>query len=1387
MKNYFKLVMLFCLAVSVFSCKEEEEYGSISIEPKINIMGVLDGAGAPQNIADGSIVLTPATETEYAITVKANDWWNATVVCEGDEWASIPTGEGTGGSTLTTMNVTFSENTGFTSRTATLTFQTEPAINGAFAKKTFTLVQTKAGEYVVSNVGAEGLSMTYDSDDETTFLLSTNQSVTTSIVYPEGYSGEEWLSVSPSTLPVGSEQTVTVATTALNGTGADRTAIVRLLTSGATGDKDTCDITVTQAFLAQSIAFYESEQADFSLAGTSEIKDSVLVVSNVPFTAALVDDATDAAPTWLDLASASYEATTAEGVWVKFTTNSYNTTSSDRTATLTLETTGEYGVDGAKVSVTVGIKQVKFVQSLEFVNEPQTDPIVMAAIADVKDSVKVVSNVAFTVVPTDKGAQTTPSWLNLASTSFEASPDGVWVKFNTTSLNGTPGDRTATLTIATTGEYGEGGAKVTITVDVKQIKFVQTLKLAYDTQVDPIVVEGKASIKDSVRVVSNVPFTVAYVDDATTLAPDWLTIPTVSYPASPDSVWVKFNTLTLNGTGADKTATLTFTAEAGWGDPVATFDIGVKQSAFIQELAFVNSPQDSVFLAITSGAKDSVQVTSNVPFTAAFDGDPTWLALTTTAFAASPDGVWVKFNTTSLNETGDDRKAKLVLTGDAGYGDTPPSINVGVKQYGKLISAAYVTPTSNFNSDSLYVAWTGDAAYASYDVIAVKNPSVSAATDTLVKARVNAPTGATASTQLHSVLTGVALLDAYNGLVSVKVVPYLAGGIKWTNGTSTAVDLHTKYADASGDGSAVGSEILIANARHLQNMSLNLAGFYKVTSNFSFASFIDADANYTFTPIGQAVAPFTGDFNGDSKTITGIRLRNNNSGSGSTGLFGQISSTAKVHDVTIANPDLYINSPGGSEAPTYPFDATVAHGVAVGYNNGGTVDGVNVIVGEKDVSFGGASISGGVVGINGKPDKTTVGTVSNCHVSASGTKGIAQGSNGGASKAGSVYLGGVVGVNYGMNYADGYGTYSTSLAQVVADLCVVINCSNSASVRLGAQGSFAGGATGTKGLMVTGGGIVGGNDGLVESCYNTGTIGAASTNVVAGAIVGSTITANNSASDADFSPLISPQAHRSLGCRIIKCFNSGEVATTSTITAGGIAGILGLVGATAKLGNSIIDQCYNSGAVTSTGAGGTVTLGGLVGQGPRAYISNSYNEAEVTISSAVVGAAYKAGGLVGDVVSTLTMEYCYNNSSVSAFTDATSTAQKSAGTIFGSFPPTSGNSNNTKLNYCYANATALDGPGYQDVTTARCIMKNYLWGFPSKANKDSFEGGSYLFLQLDGVAMATGNTVTLTNLYHKTADEMKGTGWSWPAGYDSGIWTILPNDFPRLINVVTAQ
>ena len=349
---------------------------------------------------------------------------------------------------------------------------------------------------------------------------------------------------------------------------------------------------------------------------------------------------------------------------------------------------------------------------------------------------------------------------------------------------------------------------------------------------------------------------------------------------------------------------------------------------------------------------------------------------------------------------------------------------------------------------------------------------------------------------------------------------------------------------------------------------------YKLTANINMSG-------CTWTNgIGTNATPFSGTFDGNSKTISNLTL----SGTNYLGLFGYVSGI--VSDLTLASPSITATSQmigalagevktGGSVSNITVTNVTATApsqfvGGAIGYvRANSTVS--NVIVSGNVSSPGG--VAGGVAA-------AVEGTMTN--VSSNATV------------SGSFNIGGLAG-----------SLYSAGLIT-----------NSSASATVSATSSSAGGAVGSLSGTITA--VT--TSGTVDApMYAGGLAGYADTYVVLRSSSSATVTATGSHAGG----LV---AYDNFPGEIRGSYFTGQVQAADSV--GGIGGLL----------RSVIADSYSRGSVTATSATNGGRAGGLVGWlrnvgvtgYPDASITNSFASGLVTPPS---GSSSTVGGLVGNYAS----------------------------------------------------------------------------------------------------------------------------------------------------------
>ena len=396
------------------------------------------------------------------------------------------------------------------------------------------------------------------------------------------------------------------------------------------------------------------------------------------------------------------------------------------------------------------------------------------------------------------------------------------------------------------------------------------------------------------------------------------------------------------------------------------------------------------------------------------------------------------------------------------------------------------------------------------------------------------------------------------------------------------------------------------------------SNYFKVVNDIDFK-----DA--TFKPLAYDANGFAGDFDGNGKTFSGISY-NASTDKTSTGyaLFGTVLSAGSVHDLTIdATSDF------GSYTYAAPFVSSL-YGKVYNLTNKATVTaGNNYAGGIVAKANAGASIkncynTGDVTGKYGYVGGIFAVSVAGANVTVDSciNEGVITGTNyvGGIAAQASVkanacvnrgslissanYVGGVAGqalapsgASYCHNEADLLGVqyvggiFGQSGIHTEDNRCVIDSCYNIGSIQA---------ATSSKKKSYYLGGIVGASQRAttISRCYNTGDIKPESDDVAlytAAGIAGSSTSASSGYG------------------YITDCWNNAAITAFNNV--GGIGG--SVTGDT----TSIITRCYNLGEITSTSTA-AANAGGIVGTGGY-ELSDSYNAGTIT------GAGYQIGGVAG--------------------------------------------------------------------------------------------------------------------------------------------------------------
>ena len=374
---------------------------------------------------------------------------------------------------------------------------------------------------------------------------------------------------------------------------------------------------------------------------------------------------------------------------------------------------------------------------------------------------------------------------------------------------------------------------------------------------------------------------------------------------------------------------------------------------------------------------------------------------------------------------------------------------------------------------------------------------------------------------------------------------------------------------------------------------------YPLDGNYVLTANIDLGGETNpWTPIGSGEnRAFTGTFDGDGHTISGLYI--NNGDSVYAGLFGYVGAGGMIKDLTVEG-----------EITVSGLDLCVG-GIA-GFVDGTEVSEMSVLTDSDDSETGIIDCTSNVtinVTYNGQSGLSVGGIVGSCGgATISGCKNCGDVSVVGTRESDIVNIGGIV----------GYSGSST----------IIRNCCNTGAVSVqDADYVYAGGVMGQSinttlsGCYNTGavsvqnveeaalGGVVGYNyddESTVSNCYNTGDVSAEKTlGINAGGVVGE----NRSGS-------------------IISSYNTGDLTAENVeeVDAGGVVGLNN---------DGTVGSCYNTGEISAenveyASAGGVV---GLVNR--RGTVGNCYNTGDVSAKASSVDSEgdelppVMAGGVAG--------------------------------------------------------------------------------------------------------------------------------------------------------------
>ncbi len=430
----------------------------------------------------------------------------------------------------------------------------------------------------------------------------------------------------------------------------------------------------------------------------------------------------------------------------------------------------------------------------------------------------------------------------------------------------------------------------------------------------------------------------------------------------------------------------------------------------------------------------------------------------------------------------------------------------------------------------------------------------------------------------------------------------------------------------------------IYNVSGLQAMKNDLNGTYYLSNDIDAKETFDWNEEKGFEPIGMDISvvegyqgtPFNGTFDGRGYTISNLQI--NRDHSDYIGLFGNITSSAQIRNVTLNSVKIIgWNYTGGlvgwnhggslvncsvnglaSNDETVTVDMPFYIGGLVGMNFGGSITDCST-----SGNFDGLQYSGGLVGGNS-------GDIINSYSKPTMSPGP-----GPAPVPGGSHCGGLVGHN------SDSGTITECYTEV--DI-----------VGLGYFGGLVGWNDGSikdsysKGKLVgqyyvapfgsigfDAGGLVGYNTGSIKACYATTSVWGASSFTGMGGLVGTnwggSIHSCYSTGNLNGMHLLGGLVGMHYSGTISECYSTGDLTFGTVAITQSIGGLIGHVG------SGIITSCYSTGNNAELVVSSTSGCGGLFGSIDGGTVSKCYSTGSSTCSGTSGGSVgiYNGGTFTG--------------------------------------------------------------------------------------------------------------------------------------------------------------
>lgn len=462
--------------------------------------------------------------------------------------------------------------------------------------------------------------------------------------------------------------------------------------------------------------------------------------------------------------------------------------------------------------------------------------------------------------------------------------------------------------------------------------------------------------------------------------------------------------------------------------------------------------------------------------------------------------------TVAANDSKTERAAVITVTGAS------DSKNIEVIQKGSFDSPVITLSTAN----TLKAAWQPVIGANGYELVI--RDGADKASSTIIETIGDIAPGAT-----EYDLTDHIYPNNYIGIVYIELNAYTIIGGNKIYGYSNIESCHNYYDIASGNGTA-GSEFIISNIRHLNNLSR------ASEKNFKLSADIDA-TDFAYAPVES----FGGMLDGNNKKIMNLNLSLGSMDK--VGLFKVLETGGVVKNILFDNSNITGQTYVGSIAG----------------DNQGTITNIKINAGcSVKTSIAGAepAYTGGICGVNS-------GNISDCEnnavINATNLTGnYIGGITGGCIANGTISSCKNTGRVSGNTHIGGItGTWTGTSESRLSDTNIT-RCSNSGNVSSDSKGNkFAGGIIGSINFNAL----------SIQECFNTGAVSAGGST---GGILG--------------------RCSDSGAVSINNCYNTGALTCQGPLqqvnnTAGGMIG--GGIGMKANVIAMTITNCYNTGIVSN--------------------------------------------------------------------------------------------------------------------------------------------------------------------------------------------------------------